>query len=166
MLFTDVSVNSKTKVGFGAYLVILESDLLVFESSNIIPSKIQLKKFIDTSSTKLEVQTLLWALDELYQKHVPPQTHDLEVYTDSNCIVSLEHRQERLESNNYKSLGKNRELNNASLYKCFYEWRVKLNFSLIKIKGHSKKTQKDKIDNIFSFVDRAARNALRNFYDQ
>ena len=60
-LFTDVSLNPKLKLGFGAYLVI-PSSFLEIPPERIIRSEfveqIRLRRFEVTSSTKLEVQTL------------------------------------------------------------------------------------------------------------
>ena len=64
-LFTDVSLNPKLKLGFGAYLVIPSSFLEIPPERIIRPEfveQIRLRRFEVTSSTKLEVQTLLWAL--------------------------------------------------------------------------------------------------------
>ena len=51
-LFCDGSVNPKTKIGFGAYFIYDE---------NLEKQNIKIKKFVDTSSTKLELEVLLWA---------------------------------------------------------------------------------------------------------
>ncbi|MCP3660531.1 MAG: ribonuclease H [Bacteroidetes bacterium] len=165
MLFTDVSVHPKTKIGVGAYLMILEPKFVAWrESKNIVADKVKCKKFLDTSSTKLEIQTLLWALDELYIKNTKDQEYALTIYTDSQCIVSLDSRRERLEGNNYKSLGKNRVLNNAELYKGFFKYRDKINFELIKVKGHLKKKDRSDLDKLFALVDQVARKTLGAFH--
>lgn len=69
-LFTDVSLNPKLNLGFGAYLVI-PSSFLDIPPERIIRhefvKQIRLRRFEVTSSTKLEVQTLLWALED-FQK--------------------------------------------------------------------------------------------------
>ncbi|NOY71664.1 MAG: ribonuclease H, partial [Gammaproteobacteria bacterium] len=59
-VFTDGSVNPQLKVGYGAYLLV--SDL----STSIASLKytVKVKRFEQTSSTKLELQTLLWSLSE------------------------------------------------------------------------------------------------------
>ncbi|GAI87110.1 unnamed protein product [marine sediment metagenome] len=62
-LFTDISLNSKEKIGFGSYLIIPESDLKNV-TLELIKINVQLKKFKSTSSTKLEIETLLWAIEE------------------------------------------------------------------------------------------------------
>ncbi len=61
-LFTDASLNPGLKVGVGGYLLVPES--LTKSPSNLIKISeldeiLVLKRFEDTSSTKLEVQTVL-----------------------------------------------------------------------------------------------------------
>jgi ribonuclease HI len=149
-LFTDSSVNPQEKIGFGAYLKILDENISFLEMKNIIKTK----RFEDTSSTKLELQTLLWALDEI------EKTSLIEVYTDCQNIIGLENRRKKLESNDYKS-SKGKLMNNHELYKLFFEKIDKLNLTFIKVKGHKKSSLKDNIDEVFNLVDKASRNALR-----
>ena len=151
-LFTDSSVNPQEKIGFGVYLFMEEKDISFEE----MKKNIKIKRFENTSSTKLELQTLLWALDEINDTKVL-----IEVYTDCQNIIGLEDRRKRFEINDYKSL-KNKLINNHELYKDFFEKTDKLNIILIKVKGHKKNSLKNEIDTIFNLVDKASRNALRN----
>ena len=156
-LFTDVSVNPELKTGFGAYLIVQEIELAVI-SGEKIKNDIKLKKFESTSSTKLEIETLLWALEDVERNHL---FSNLTIYTDSQCIVGLLGRREKLEHRNFKSIGKKKDLNNAFLYRRFYNFHDKLRFELIKLTGHSKSHNKDIYHKIFSYVDKESRMALR-----
>jgi len=152
-LFCDGSVNPQSKIGFGAYFI-LEDEEKDIEGIN---NKIKTKKFINTSSTKLELEVLLWAFDEecLDGKEVV-------VFTDCQNILGLEDRREKLQLNEYKtSTGK--DIKNADLYKNFYELMDKLDCTFIKVKGHKKKSLKDDIDKLFNLVDKASRKALREY---
>ena len=151
-LFTDSSVNPQEKIGYSAFLL-LEDENISFEE---MQKDIKLKRFEDTSSTKLELQTLLWALGEI---KVDADTF-IEVYTDCQNIIGLENRREKLEKNHFHS-SSGKLMNNHELYKKFYKKLDKLNLTFIKVKGHKKNSLKDEIDNIFNLVDRASRNALR-----
>jgi ribonuclease HI len=150
-LFTDSSVNPQEKIGFGAYLL-LDDETELFED---FKDDIKIKRFENTSSTKLELQTLLWALDEIVDKNVI-----IEVYTDCQNIIGLENRRDKLEKNHFCSSSK-KLIANHELYKDFYEKLDELNLTFIKVKGHKKNSLKDEIDNIFNLVDRASRSALR-----
>ena len=151
-LFTDSSVNPQEKVGFGAYLLLKNKDISFEE----MKKDIKTKRFEDTSSTKLELQTLLWSLEEINDKDVI-----IEIYTDCQNIIGLQDRRERLEKNNFH-LSAGKLMNNHELYKDFLKKTDKLNIILIKVKGHKKNSLKNEIDIIFNLVDKASRNALRN----
>jgi ribonuclease HI len=146
LLFTDGSVNTKLRVGFGAYLVLTEGQ----EPQS---GDIKLKKFADTSSTKLELQTLLWALSEI-------NATEIIAYTDSQNIIGLNSRRKRIEENHY--CAKNGKLlNNHELYRQFYQLTDRVKISISQVKGHAPSNRKSPVDLIFSLVDRASRNALR-----
>ena len=150
-LFTDSSVNPQEKIGFGSFLILEEKEIS-FEN---MKKNIKIKRFENTSSTKLELQTFLWALDEINDKNII-----IEVYTDCQNIMGLQDRREKLEKNNfYSSSGK--LMNNHELYKDFFEKIDELNLTFIKVKGHKKNSLKDEIDIIFNLVDKASRSALR-----
>ena len=151
-LFTDSSVNPQEKIGFGSFLII-EDENLTLEN---LKKNIKIKRFENTSSTKLELQTFLWSLEEIKNKDVI-----IEVYTDCQNIIGLQDRKEKLKKNNfYSSSGK--LMNNHELYKEFFEKIDKLDLVFIKVKGHKKNSLKDEVDTIFNLVDKASRSALRN----
>lgn len=152
MLFTDGSVNIQLNIGYGAYLAVLSSEL----SLDTLKTAVKVKRFEPTSSTKLELQTLLWALTD-----IQPLGKKVVVYTDSQNIVGLPGRRKRFEQNNYRSK-KNILLNNSELYKEFFRITDLLNCEFIKVRGHQVSIGKDEIDRLFTLVDRASRNALRN----
>jgi ribonuclease HI len=152
-LFIDGSVNPQHKIGFGAYLILDES----LYCSNF-EEKIKTKKFENTSSTLLELQTLLWALEEL--SHNPQHIF---VYTDCQNLIGLKKRCKAFENNGYLTKS-NKLISNHELYKQFYQTINGLNCEFIKIKGHKKTSEKDSLDNLFSLVDKASRNALRNIF--
>lgn len=154
-IFTDGSVNTRLKVGYGAYLVI--SDLST--SIDTLKDKVKIKRFEPTSSTKLELQTLLWSLDEAIFL-TDESDFTLTIYTDSQNIIGLPGRRIGLEQNLYFS-NKNKRLNNYELYKEFYRLTSNIKYKLVKVVGHQASNKKDHIDRLFSLVDKASRRALR-----
>ncbi len=149
-LFTDGSVNTKISVGIGSFLAIREDDF----SSGIIPG-VKIRRFENTSSTKLEIETMCWALSEVdYFKG------KITVYTDSRNIIGLPGRRERLVRNGYISNNGNL-IKNAELYQQFFQLTDKLDCEFVKIRGHKKTSEKDNFDRLFSLVDRASRKAVR-----
>jgi len=152
MLFTDGSVNIQSKIGYGAYLAVFDPGL----SLESLKKNIKVKRFEHTSSTRLELQTLLWALNDIQTLGC-----HLLVHTDSQNIIGLPGRRERLEKNAYRSKN-NKRLNNYELYEEFYRISDQIDFELVKLRGHQATSKKNEIDRIFTLVDRASRNAQRN----
>ena len=151
ILFTDGSINPQSKIGYGAYLAVTEMDL----SHESLKRLVKIKRFEDTSSTKLELQTLLWALED-----VKPAGEKVILYTDSQNIIGLPGRRKGFEKNNYYS--KNGKLiGNYKLYREFFKLLDRMDIELFKISGHLVSIQKNEIDRLFTLVDRASRKALR-----
>ena len=151
-LLADGSVNTQSNIGYGAYLAVAECEL----SLDSLRACVKVRRFEHTSSTKLELQTLLWAL-----RDIQAFRGKVIVYTDSQNIMGLKGRRERFEQNNYRSK-KNKRLHNYELYQEFYRMTDQLNLKFVKVRGHQVSNQKDDIDRLFTLVDRASRNALRN----
>jgi len=151
MLFTDGSVNTHSRIGYGAYLAVSERRFLSDSSRR----QVKVRRFEHISSTKLELQTLLWALGD-----IQAVSSRVIVYTDSQNIMSLPGRGEGFEHNDYRSK-KNRCLNNYKFYKEFYRLTDRLDCKFVKLRGHKVAKQKDDIDSLFTLVDRASRKALR-----
>lgn len=159
-VFTDGSVNTQLKVGYGAYLVVSQR----CDPINVLEGKIKIKRFEATSSTKLELQTLLWALNEIIYL-ADESDISLTIYTDSQNIISLPNRQSRLVKSQFYS-SKNKRLNNYELYQEFYRLTSGVAFSLVKMVGHQPSSSKDEIDRLFGLVDKASRRALREEFNE
>lgn len=150
-VFSDGSVNVQSKTGFGASLILHDFGT----SIEALKKQVKVKRFENTSSTKLELQTLLWVLKEL-----EPGKQKVMVYTDSQNIVGLPGRRARLEKNNFSSK-KNEFIKNHELYREFYQLVDRFECEFLKVLGHQQSYKKDKIHQIFTLVDRASRSALR-----
>lgn len=154
MLFTDASLDTKTGIGYGAFLA--ANDILM--SLAALKEKVKVKQFDNTTSTKLELQALLWACAELNAV----KTISVIVYTDSQNILGLPGRRSELERKDYCAAS-GRRLHNAELYQAFYQMTDARDCQFIKVAGHKPQTQKSDLDKVFALVDKAARSALRNF---
>ena len=150
ILLTDGSVNAQSKIGYGAYLAVSERGL----SLDSLRTRVKVRRFEYTSSTKLELQTLLWALSD-----IQALGRRVIVYTDSQNIMGLQGRRDRFEQNNYRSK-RNKRFNKYELYQEFYRMIDLLDCELVKVRGHQVSNHKDDIDRLFTLVDRASRNAL------
>lgn len=149
-LFCDGSVNPQKKIGYGAYFILDEEEDIKEKEPDI-----KIKAFENTSSTKLELEVLLWAFEDssLLNK-------EISVYTDCQNILSLENRREKLEKNDFKT-SSGKLVKNHELYKQFYKLLDKFTCHFIKVKGHKKTSLKDETDKLFNLVDKASRKALR-----
>jgi ribonuclease HI len=150
-LFIDGSVNNHLKIGFGAALLLSESEF----SQNNLKEKIVIQKFVDTSSTKLELQTFIWAIEELVGS-----AQKVVIYTDSQNIIGLLGRRKTLEENDFHSKN-GKLLNHHELYRAFFKITDKMNCEFVKVKGHQSSKNKEDYERVFTMVDRAARKASR-----
>jgi ribonuclease HI len=154
MLFTDGSVNTRSHIGYGAYLAVSDRGLAL----DALKKRVKVRRFERTSSSKLELQTLIWALSD-----IQATGRTVIVYTDSQNIVGLPGRRDRLEQNDYRSKN-NKRLNHYELYQEFYSITDPLDCELVKVRGHQVSSQIDNIEGLFTLVDRASRKALRGDY--
>ena len=123
---------------------------------NTLSPLVQTKKFVDTSSSELELLTLLWALDI-----IPSLPNEFSIYTDSQSITKLPQRRGKLEANNYLTKAQ-LPLKHKELYQQFFVQSDQYNFNLFKVKGHQPSSQKSKGERIFGILDREVRKTLRN----
>lgn len=163
-LFSDVSVNPQLKIGIGAYCL-LPYSIQILEEKGIenlddVYSQIKIRVFENTSSTKAEIETILWAISEI--ENMLDSSFQLTICTDSQGITSLMSRKNKLVNSNFSN-SKSETLRNAQLYDKFYRLQEKIKFDIYKIKGHSPKSKKDNLQIIFTVIDRRTRKELRNY---
>ncbi len=163
-LFTDVSLNPGRRLGVGACLAVPFASLQT-QPGGIkradIAKRLEKRRFEDTSSTKLELQTALWALANCGKKIKICKPRKLHLFTDSSCVAGLIRRRQRLESNDFLSRKTKQLLKNAALYREFYECCDKFDFEVTKVAGHVRGSSLDTIQSFFSCVDRESRKELR-----
>jgi len=162
-LFTDVSVDPQSRLGVGVCLILpiqfLDTPCDEIERSEL-SERCLLKRFTDTSSTMLELQTVLWGLS-VYRAIVAGSVRgDLRLYTDSQCVAGLFGRRESLAEKDYRSARTGVPLANSSLYRLFFAVWDELGFEVVKLAGHSRAAKQDSLQRIFSVVDRSARREL------
>jgi len=150
-VFTDGSANPQLKIGYGAFLAVSSLCISLEEAKHLVV----VNRFENTSSTKLELQILLLALNK-----VGSDNCHVVVYTDSQNIIGLPNRRERFEKTDYRSKS-GKLIANRELYLEFYQLTDRLPCEFVKVSGHKVSGQKDCVDQFFTLVDRASRAALR-----
>ena len=159
-LFIDGSADPRSRIGYGCYLFI-EGVYPEDKSEDYIRKNLKFKKFFPTTSTRLEMQTLLWALTEI-KNRVESGIEFIIVYSDSQNIIQLPKRKTQLQLREFKTKSGDTNLNLAGLYQDIFKMLQKYQCKFVKLAGHSKKEGKNRIEKVFMQVDRAARKALRN----
>ena len=164
LIFTDVSLDPRLKLGMGAYLIVPYFFVEVLPDNiekSDISQLLHIRRFENTSSTKLEVETILWALENFTNSYNNKEKPNLSLYTDSQCVAGLLNRRKGLEEKKFLSQSKNVQLKHASLYQKFYEFYDELEFEVVKVTGHSRSITHDTIHRIFSFIDREVRHKFK-----
>jgi len=131
-------------------------------NKNEIIQNLWLRKFENTSSTQLEVETVLWSIENFLNQHIVTENFKLNLYSDSQCVCGLLARKSGLIKKGFRN-AKNEILKHAELYKKFYEYHDFLHFDVIKVTGHAPKNTHDTIHRIFSFIDNEVRQEMRKW---
>lgn len=159
-LFTDVSVDPQQRRGVGACLL-LALPLAAAPDLGLLSGQLRFRQFTDTSSTMLELQTVLWGVELFREQTVEPEFGALRVHTDSQCVAGLFGRRVRLEAGGYNSARSGSLLANAALYREFYAAADALGFEVVKLAGHTATAGLDREQRLFTLVDRGARRELQ-----
>lgn len=156
-LFIDGSANPQSKQGVGALLAIESLSTPI----NELEHRVLTRKFTHTSSTQLELETLLWAFETLAPKlSQAAASWQITCYTDCSNIVGLPLRRARLEQRGYLN-SKGVLIKNHLLYKKLLQLIHQQPITFIKTAGHQPGYTKDTVAQIFSLVDKKARRILR-----
>lgn len=165
-IFTDGSADPGKKVGVGAFLILPYSTVTTSPGNlnkNDLISKVWVNRFNQTSSSRLEVETVIWTLQHIKELFTNIDGIKFTLFTDSQTVTSLLSRRERLERNNYIAKGSGKELKNSDLYKIFYELHDELNIDIQKVRGHTRSKNLNSVQFIFAIVDQQVRKALKEW---
>jgi ribonuclease HI len=166
LIFTDGSSHPQKKIGIGAFLLLdhslIESDFKNLDKEELY-HKVKINKFFDTSSSRLEVETVIWTLQEVKKFFPDLKEINFTLFTDSQTVAGLMGRRERLKNSNYIAKSSGKELRNSDLYKKFYKLYDELNLNIKKVKGHTSLKRFDTVQFIFSIVDQKVRSNLKKW---
>lgn len=170
-IFIDSSYDPSGRFGIGGFLCIPNCPDEIRESKKVLdglyfPDAMKTRIVKNTTNTRLELQTLLWALElfKLDNENMPfGEMGSITIYTDCCAAVHLLRRRKKLNSTNYLSKRKGTTLVNADIYKSIFALYDELSPELIWIKGHTPEKDRIGIQRIFAEVDRSVRNLLRSY---
>lgn len=146
-IYTDGSCHTQLRVGGWAAIIFLEEE------------KIELTGFEkDTTHNAMEILAVLKALDflEKSQNHNTTFT-EIEIVSDSQYVVRILERKEKLKTNNF-STKKGNPIRNVDLVKRLINRIETLPLIFTKIKAHQKATNKINYNRV---VDKLAREQVR-----
>jgi ribonuclease HI len=146
-IYTDGSCHTQQRVGGWAAIIFLEEE------------KIELKGFvIDTTHNAMEILAVLKALDFLEKKDTSHNNFTkIEIVSDSQYVVRILERKEKLKANNFLTK-KNNPIRNVDLVKELINRIETLPLIFTKIKAHQKATDEINYNRV---VDQLARNEVR-----
>ncbi len=116
-IFTDENFDPRSKIGVGCRLVLSADNR----------QKIETKDFDDTSAARLELETVIWALESFDSDAKSPK---ITLYTDSKTVLSLLERRAKLQKTDFMSAKAGIPLANAELFKEFFALHDRLNFEI------------------------------------
>lgn len=164
LLFCDSSFDPKSHRGVGGRLLLSRDEF----SHQIHPSdlRVRTKLFANMTNTRLELITVLWALNHFKKNFHEIKTNksyypDIIVFSDCKTISDLQSRRRRLENGEYKSKRTGRLLSNADLYKKYFLLSDEIQPEIIWTKGHTSSRHHNVIQSLFSHVDKTTRTRLR-----
>lgn len=143
-IYTDGSCHTQQRVGGWAAVILFANELLEIKGH-----------VLDTTHNAMEILAVLKALDYLEEKKL--SFSNIEIISDSQYVVRIIERKEKLQKNKFLTK-KNNPIRNVDLVKRLISRIETMPLFFFKIKAHQKKT--DKI-NYNIIVDKLAREEVR-----
>jgi len=173
-IFSDGSFSPKSRMGVGGYLfLMISSDQSKDQSNNhLIPQNdllppVRFSLFKDTNCTRLELDSIILALEASKKPAAEQASPPLKitVYTDCKTACDLPLRRGKLEASGFMGKKSGKPLSNKVQYLKLIKLFDELKPNIVWIKGHRSKQKRNPIDRVFSFVDQATRQKLRELHN-
>jgi len=151
-------------MGVSGYLFLIISNDQLIPQNDLLPP-IDFSLFKDTNCTRLELDSIISAL-EAAKKQVEEQASSLKitVYTDCKTACDLPLRRGKLEASGFMGKKSGRPLTNKVQYLKIFKLFDELNPNIVWMKGHQSKQKRNPTERVFSFVDQATRQKLRELH--
>lgn len=143
-IYTDGSCNTKLKIGAWAAIILFDDKKIVLSG-----------KEKNTRNNRMELLSVIDAIKFLKNKFEKIEL--IKIYSDSQYVVRICERKERLKSNNFLTK-KNEDIRNVDLVKELIVIIESMKVDFIKVKAHQKKSDKK---NYNRDVDMLSRKIVR-----
>jgi ribonuclease HI len=144
-IYTDGSCHTQTLKGGWAAIIFIDEEKVVLTG-----------EATGTTHNRMELMAVIKAISYVQEKH--PTVTAIHIISDSQYVVGLTDRSEKLISHNFITK-KGTEISNADLVKILLQYITTFPLSFTKIKAHQKK---DKELNFNIVVDKLSRSIVRN----
>ncbi len=145
-IYTDGSCHTQQRIGGWAAIIFLEKEMIELKG---------VEK--NTTHNAMEILAVLKALDFLEKKQETNSISKIEIVSDSQYVVRILERKEKLKANNFLTK-KGTPIRNVDLVKKLIHRIETLPLIFIKIKAHQKATDKINYNRV---VDKLAREMVR-----
>jgi ribonuclease HI len=143
-IYTDGSCHTQQCIGGWAAILFVGEGKIVLSG-----------KELDTTHNRMELTAVIKVLEYLREKNIPPA--EIKIYSDSQYVVGLTGRKEKLSALHFETR-KGNEIRNADLVKEFLALAESTNLQFIKVKAHQKMND---IANYNIEVDKLSRKIVR-----
>ncbi|MEA3495660.1 MAG: ribonuclease H [Bacteroidota bacterium] len=143
-IYTDGSCNTELKIGAWAAIILYGSEKIVLTA-----------KEKNTTNNRMELLSVIDAIKFLKNKFEKIEL--IKIFSDSQYVVRICERKERLKNNNFLTK-KGKDIRNVDLVKELIVIIESMNIDFIKVKAHQKKSDKK---NYNRDVDMLSRKIVR-----
>jgi len=145
-IYTDGSCHTQHRVGGWAAILLIGVHEIVLKGSER-----------ETTHNRMELQAVIKAFD--YLEELSLKETEIRVYSDSQYVVRIRERKEKLKANEFMTKSGN-VIQNKDLVLTLISYIESLNIQFIKVKAHQRKTD---VRNINREVDMIARKIVRDY---
>jgi ribonuclease HI len=140
--YTDGSCNAAHRVGAWAAIILCHDEKKILQGTAH-----------NTTHQRMELAAVISAFQHIRQNNL--SAFPMSVYTDSQYIVNLPARKEKLRSSAYIT-GRQTILPNADLLEIFFTCCEGLNITLVKVKAHQRQQGNENLNREADMLCRAA----------
>jgi ribonuclease HI len=148
-IYTDGSCHTQLKTGAWAAIILMNKEKIILQAI-----------VTHTTHNRMELTAVIKAIE--YVQTQPTHNQPMHIYSDSQYVVKLAERKEKLKQHNFTTK-KGTLMQNADLVRILIQHIERENLLFIKVKAHQKQTQ---TTNYNREVDILVRKMLRSYLNK